>query len=105
MVCSAQRKAKMGNSEDEDEIVVRIVKIGTIWEAFVDDFSVNGVGFSPVAALDSFCNLLEERRVYYETGIFTDFQTKEEREEEFEFVLSMTEESSDSEDDDEWTPD
>lgn len=95
----------MHKYEDGDHIVICLTKHGNIWETSVDvpdygdDINITGVGFSPVAALDSFCNMLEERRVYHETGIFTDPQTKKQREEELEFVLAMTEEESDNEDD------
>lgn len=85
---------------DEDEILIRITRREDLWHAYVDDCAISGVAFSPAAALAQFLETIESRRVYHEAGVFRKddyLYTNEQREEEWDFILTMTEETSEDE--------
>lgn len=85
---------------EDDEIVIRITRREDLWHAYVDECAISGVAFSPAAALAQFLETIESRRVQHEAGVFSKddyLYTDEQREEEFDFILTMTEETSEGE--------
>lgn len=85
---------------DEGEILIRITRREDLWHAYVDECAISGVAFSPAAALAQFLENIDSRRVQHEAGAFSKddyLYTDEQREEEWDFILTMTEETSEDE--------
>ena len=85
---------------DESEILIRITRREDLWHAYVDECAISGVVFSPAAALAQFLETIESRRVQHEAGVFSKddyLYTDEQRDDEWNFIVTMTEETSEDE--------